>query len=296
MRFLVACPACRRQYDASELPLGSRFHCLCGETVKVPAVKAGDAAVVRCGSCGGPRQKDAAACTFCGADFTLNEQDLQTLCASCMARVSNRARFCHHCGTRISPQGQAGERSECSCPACGDRQRLNHRTLGDPPAALLECPRCAGLWLGQDVFQGLVERARAEQRETAEPRGALEVRAPAPQARRRQQGPLYRQCPVCSRHMHRRNWGGRSGVIVDHCKDHGIWLDARELEQIFAWIRSGAEERTRLQLQEEQRLAASSERFRVQPKTADGTTFSVVRDRDDGFDLIGGVLGSLFDL
>ena len=39
--------------------------------------------------------------------------------------------------------------------------------------------------------------------------------------------------------MHRKNYGKRSGVIVDWCGAHGTWLDADELEQIAAFIAGG---------------------------------------------------------
>ena len=87
MRQLVACSACRRQYDACASKAGDRFRCQCGEVVVVPVPQGHDAAVVRCSACGGPRAEGALACSYCGSDFTLVEQDLHTLCASCMARI-----------------------------------------------------------------------------------------------------------------------------------------------------------------------------------------------------------------
>ena len=41
-------------------------------------------------------------------------------------------------------------------------------------------------------------------------------------------------CPVCGEVMDHQK---RSGVAVDVCGDHGIWLDGRELETIIARIR-----------------------------------------------------------
>jgi hypothetical protein len=39
--------------------------------------------------------------------------------------------------------------------------------------------------------------------------------------------------------MQRRNFGKRSGVIVDVCGKHGVWLDADELEAVAAFIERG---------------------------------------------------------
>jgi len=39
--------------------------------------------------------------------------------------------------------------------------------------------------------------------------------------------------------MNRKNFGRISGVIVDECGDHGIWLDAGELQKIQHFIADG---------------------------------------------------------
>jgi Zn-finger nucleic acid-binding protein len=40
--------------------------------------------------------------------------------------------------------------------------------------------------------------------------------------------------------MARRNYRKKSGIIIDTCSEHGVWLDADELEQIAGFILSGA--------------------------------------------------------
>lgn len=42
--------------------------------------------------------------------------------------------------------------------------------------------------------------------------------------------------------MQRRNYGPRerrSGVIVDWCGEHGLWLDADELERVVEFVAAG---------------------------------------------------------
>jgi hypothetical protein len=39
--------------------------------------------------------------------------------------------------------------------------------------------------------------------------------------------------------MPRLNYGHGSGVIIDVCRDHGIWFDADELARILAWLHAG---------------------------------------------------------
>ena len=49
----------------------------------------------------------------------------------------------------------------------------------------------------------------------------------------------YRPCPVCQTLMNRKLHCKRSGVILDSCCDHGIWLEAGELRQLLEWSRAG---------------------------------------------------------
>jgi hypothetical protein len=43
--------------------------------------------------------------------------------------------------------------------------------------------------------------------------------------------------------MNRRNYGPGSGVIIDICREHGLWFDPEELPAILAWIRRGGQAR-----------------------------------------------------
>lgn len=234
LRLLLACPECRRQWDASGLAAGSRFHCDCGELLEVPAAQGRAAAVVRCSSCGAPRVGAALACAHCGADFTLADRDLDTLCPGCATRIGGRARFCHSCGLAIVPTAAAGEETTRDCPACGPPRRLAGRALGEDGLAVAECRRCGGLWIGGEVFRLLEERVR---RDESFWQGAD---LPAVGEAGQGVGAFYRPCPVCSARMHRRNYGRRSGVVLDVCARDGLWFDHGELARVLAWIRSGA--------------------------------------------------------
>jgi Zn-finger nucleic acid-binding protein len=197
-------------------------------------------------------------CAFCGADFTLHERDLDTVCPKCLTRMSRRAKFCHHCGTALAPEHLAQEDTDLSCPVCGAKRQLTHRQIGD--VAVMECGACAGLWLGTKPFEQLVRRASSEaisiDQFVASDRGHA-----TDSARRGQQagkGWRYRRCPVCGKMMNRRNYGRSSGVVIDTCRDHGIWFDADELPRILAWIRSGkkakADRRRAEQAEREERI------------------------------------------
>jgi Zn-finger nucleic acid-binding protein len=290
LRGLVACGACGRQYDASHLAARSRFRCACGAVVSVPRFAAQDAAVVRCSACGAPRQGGAASCAHCAADFTARETDLHTLCPACMARISDRARFCHHCATPIRPQGDAGRQARQACPACGPEARLNARSLGRPEVPLLECPRCAGLWLATAVFEDLAARAQELTLPEPAPAGSGAASAGA-----RSGGGRYRPCPDCGRLMHRRNYGRSSGVLLDSCKDHGVWFDAEELGAVLRWIREGGQARAAERGQAERRHAERQERMPLRRDERVGSAGPPGQPPGaDGTDLLAVLLRSLF--
>jgi Zn-finger nucleic acid-binding protein len=169
----------------------------------------------------------------------LHERDLHTVCPKCLVRVSDRAKFCHHCGTRLAAELLAVDVTALACPACRESHQLGNRRLGEFNA--LECDRCAGLWLGNDTFQQLSQRADSEAIALDRLFESPGARRPRPETTDQKKSIKwrYRKCPDCGQIMHRRNYAGASGVIVDFCKDHGVWFDADELPRVLAWIRSG---------------------------------------------------------
>jgi Zn-finger nucleic acid-binding protein len=71
--------------------------------------------------------------------------------------------------------------------------------------------------------------------------------------------------------MQRRNYRKKSGVIIDSCPSHGIWLDADELEQIAGFILSGnasnaAPIETAKQRRQKAAAAAAFARIRAQDR------------------------------
>jgi Zn-finger nucleic acid-binding protein len=263
----------------------------------VPVIASRDAAVVRCASCGAAREEGAKACGYCGSDFTVHEQDLETICPSCFARISNTARFCHHCGTSIAPEELAGDKTDRVCPACGDGRVLTSRALGGTRATVLECGVCAGLWLGAEVFRNLEERAREAAPSAPDPaalRSEVASRARPPQ----HAGPLYRRCPACRTPMTRINFERVSGILLDRCRDDGIWFDATELDAVLRWIKLGGERLSDERRQDEVRARASQQRFKVETKTPEDARFALLREseRDSGLDALPAVVKWLLKL
>ena len=95
---------------------------------------------------------------------------------------------------------------------------------------------------------------------------------PSDEAQSRKPQRAYIPCPDCGKLMNRRNFAGCSGIVVDWCKDHGIWFDRNELKQAVQFIRGGGLRKSRevekaklleqkLHLKEEQRNLARISRL-----------------------------------
>lgn len=81
--------------------------------------------------------------------------------------------------------------------------------------------------------------------EDREIRSALVGYLPAAAPSRPSESIRYRPCPACQRFMNRMNYGRISGVIVDVCKEDGIWFDSDELRRVLDFIQAGGLEKAR---------------------------------------------------
>lgn len=162
-------------------------------------------------------------------------------CPCCSAPLQGGGPVCAYCGSRLDLDLQhwsqlqpRGLNPQLHCPDC--RCELESLQLSAPePLELDRCPDCLGLFLPLGALERLVAQ---------ESRSALQIDHRLLQALsetpRSAPPPLrYRPCPSCGELMNRSLHGKRSGVVVDRCRDHGLWLDAGELRQLLEWARAG---------------------------------------------------------
>ena len=232
---LVACPNCHAQYDAA-LTTADTIACRCGATFPVKAVVAKDAAVTRCSSCGALLTGDGTSCSYCGAAVVRQRAPLGPVCPQCYARNPEGARHCTACGIAFQPQPIRDRADALPCPVCPET-RLGSRSLGG--LWVDECPQCLGLWAPGDVMDRLVERVRESRRQA----GASRLVEHHERRSAWEEHVVYRHCPECGGTMQRKNFGGRSGVVLDWCGSHGTWLDAHEMEDVAAFVMEGGLER-----------------------------------------------------
>jgi len=162
-------------------------------------------------------------------------------CCNCSAPLPPDSIRCEYCGSRndVDLKGVHYNttheiESERVCPRCGIRLQTIDLKL-DGKFLIERCDVCLGLFFDPGELETLLEgtvsnvfginRTRLDSICTIRQSGDYPV--------------SYIKCPVCSRLMNRVNYGARSGVIVDSCKQHGVWLDGGELRHLFEWMKAG---------------------------------------------------------
>lgn len=252
-RILLACGICGRQYDVSGLPPGARVRCECSILLTIEAHRPRSPKPLKCGRCGGPLRAEATKCDYCDGEITIEERGLSGMCPVCFARLLADARFCMECGTEIAPQALRPVPEGTLCPRC--KSALRTRAVGH--ASMVECTSCGGLWIAQEDLEHICEKADEQELAARALEGSQPAHPVDPS-----RGPAYLPCPTCKDMMVRRNFGGSSGVLIDVCRGHGVWLDHRELERILDFVRKGGLMQARAR--EVERLAHEAEVAKAQ--------------------------------
>ena len=246
----IACPECSRQYEVSHQAPGSTLRCRCDHVFEVCVPESHAPRPVRCAGCAAPLNLEASSCGYCGCEVTLDEKRLGEVCPSCFARMAKDASYCMECGVEVRPQALAAIPDK-ACPRC--QGVLGNRCVGD--TSVVECTSCAGLWFTPETFEDLCARAEAGDRSVS----VFNTPSTA-QTTGMNSAVTYLPCLSCDDLMIRRNYGQSSGVIIDVCGKHGVWLDHREIEKILAFIQQGGLMNTRRR--EVARLEADARRAR----------------------------------
>ena len=175
---------------------------------------------LNCPNCGAGVLSDKTVCEFC-------RSRLKTMaCASCLGLMFVGCKFCGHCGERVIAAKISDEKIG-DCPRC----KIKLRILQIGETNLRECEKCDGLWIGSETF----EEVCANQEKQAEVLRSVKEN----QVHKLPAKIQYVPCPDCKHLMNRNNFARISGVIVDICKQHGVWCDAEELPRIIEFIRQG---------------------------------------------------------
>ncbi|MGZ8137391.1 MAG: TFIIB-type zinc ribbon-containing protein [Methylococcaceae bacterium] len=185
-------------------------------------------------------------------------------CINCSAPLLANTNRCRYCGAHndVDLTGkhdyQVVEQSDRRCPHCEKSLETVDLNLGD--AFLIErCKDCFGLFFDPGQVEVLLESAVANVFDIN-----LQHLDNINKDRFQGNKPVkYVKCPVCQVLMNRNAYGYRSGVIIDRCKNHGVWLDSGEITHLLEWKKAGG------QLLQERRAQPAPKKPVRRPKPAD---------------------------
>ncbi len=196
------------------------------------------------------------------------------------------SKFCGHCGERASTVDLVEDEKAGDCPRC--KQRLQSLKLDT--TSIRECLKCGGFWASIETFEDVCAD-KDQQSAVLNFISAHPIASPIAPIK-------YVPCPDCEQLMNRSNFARSSGVIIDLCKQHGVWFDRDELPKIIEFIDGGglarSREKEKIALQEERgRLRDEQRKLALMERRSGGVVRGDIEDRNSGF---GGVIAKLFDL
>jgi Zn-finger nucleic acid-binding protein len=148
-------------------------------------------------------------------------------CEYCGKDISTKYMVCPFCGGHLHEKEKL---LSPICPRCKLPLKL-HLSNGEEYNI---CDKCGGLWLDRSDFHLLTREYDVYKKE--DDKGEYFQELPKDIIE-------YIPCVRCGKLMNRKNFAKISGVILDECGKHGVWLDTGELEKIRHFIMDGGLEK-----------------------------------------------------
>jgi Zn-finger nucleic acid-binding protein len=212
-------------------------------------------------------------------------------CISCAAPLPANTNKCLYCGTHNDvdlksrhPYSITLTQSERLCPHC--EIPLQTIDLNLNGAFLIErCGNCFGLFFDPGEIDSLLESTVSNvftiNRQHLDTINRDRYRA--------DKKVKYLKCPVCRVLMNRRVFASRSGIVIDQCASHGIWLDSGEITHLMEWKKAGG------QLLHEQITGKRKKRSQtVHEYTGAPSGYPVNSPEIDLFETVTSLIGKLF--
>lgn len=213
-------------------------------------------------------------------------------CTYCSAPLPANTNKCRYCGAHndVDLNGKPDYaiiryQSDRLCPHCEiPLQTIDLKLDG---AFLIErCEHCFGLFFDPGQVETLLESSVPKVFEINR-RHLENINAD----RFRQDKRIkYVKCPVCHVLMNRNAYGYRSGVIIDRCKDHGVWLDSGEITHLLEWKKAGG------QLLHEQNAVSKSTAKPAKTRANNAADYVIDSAELDIFNAAATLISRLFDL
>lgn len=179
-------------------------------------------------------------------------------CNSCSAPLAANTQYCHYCGVRndVDLRGKHDysvitRESTRICPECN----INLQTIAldmQPPLQIERCTTCFGLFFDPGEVETLLETAVSPVFNINQ-----DLLGNINKDRYQKNKPVkYLECPECLNMMNRVVFGHKSGVVIDQCRAHGVWLDGGEISHLLEWKKAGGQilhEKRQAELQQQKR-------------------------------------------
>ena len=160
-------------------------------------------------------------------------------CTSCSGRLEGAMTFCPFCGVRQDVNlrqihfRDLGVDESLPCPECVTPLGVIEFDT-DPKIHIERCTTCFGTFFNPGELESLLE-AQTNPLVWLDPTQLNQIARDFGYNHE----VVYRKCPMCAERMSHINFGGQSGVILDRCGTHGVWLEGSELRRLTEWWRAG---------------------------------------------------------
>lgn len=194
-------------------------------------------------------------------------------CINCSAPLPSNSIVCEYCGSRndtdlkgVHTYTVHEPESARICPRCNiPLKTIDLKLKGK--FLIEKCDQCFGLFFDTDELETLLNLSvkNVHNINRTKLNNIIDI------FNKKDSKVSYIKCPVCSNIMNRVNFGYKSGVIVDKCSKHGIWLEAGELRHLFEWMKAGGrllhDQKAKEKKREKRRERLSSERLKHKDRT-----------------------------
>ena len=160
-------------------------------------------------------------------------------CISCGCRLEGSMTFCPFCGVRADVDlrqihfRDLGEDESMACPQCITPLGVIEFET-EPRIRIERCTTCHGMFFNPGEIESLLD-AQTNPLVWLDPVQIQQIADDFGHEREI----FYQKCPMCAERMSHINFGGHSGVILDRCGTHGIWLEGSKLRRLTEWWRAG---------------------------------------------------------
>lgn len=178
-------------------------------------------------------------------------------CSRCGALLPTKSDVCIYCGARnctdlkgIRLEANPEYESHRECPRCN--HSLEAIAISAGKKILVDrCPSCFGAFFDLGELELIMQNSVENILEV----DILRINNLLIDESLEQEWPVaYIKCPDCEHLLNRERLGALSGIVIDKCRSHGIWLDGGELGRALKWYKAGGERLCNFKQSEKERL------------------------------------------